>query len=127
MEMTTHAVAWAEIPVTDFDRAKKFYSAIFDFDMPEMEMAPHRMGFLLSDMENGGVGAAIVKGPDYVPTTKGCKVYLSGGSDLNTVLNRVAAAGGKVLQEKTIITPEFGFYATFADTEGNHVSLHSMA
>lgn len=126
MEMTTNAVAWAEIPVKDFDRAKKFYSAIYDFEMPEMQMGPNRMGFLLYDQPGGGIGAAIVHGSEYVPTTRGVKLYLNGGSDLSVVLNRVPAAGGKILLPKTPITPEFGFFATFEDTEGNHISLHSM-
>ena len=35
MEMTVNAISWFEIPVIDFARAKKFYNAIFDFDMPD--------------------------------------------------------------------------------------------
>jgi len=126
MEMTTNAISWVEIPVTDFERAKSFYSKIFDYEMPEMEMDSYKMGFLLSDQENGGVGGAIVQGEDCEPSKKGSKVYLNGGNDLTVVLNRVEAAGGKIIAPKTEITPEFGFFATFEDTEGNYISLHSM-
>lgn len=125
MEMLHHAVNWVEIPVLDFERAKKFYSAIYDYEMPEMMMGPQRMGFLLFDQQNGGIGAAIVQGEGYVPTSQGAKVYLNGGADLNTVLNRVVAAGGKVLMPKMLITPELGCFGMFEDTEGNHISLHS--
>jgi predicted enzyme related to lactoylglutathione lyase len=125
MEMLRNSINWFEIPVSDFDRAKKFYSAIYDFDMPEMTMGPNRMGFFL--VEKGGIGGAIVHGDGYTPTTSGTKVYLNGGSDLNTVLNRVEKAGGKVLLQKTLITPDLGYFAVFQDSEGNHVSLHSMA
>ena len=124
--MTTNAISWVEIPVTDFERAKSFYSKIFDYEMPEMEMDSYKMGFLLSDQENGGVGGAIVQGEDCEPSKKGSKVYLNGGNDLTVVLNRVEAAGGKIIAPKTEITPEFGFFATFEDTEGNYISLHSM-
>jgi predicted enzyme related to lactoylglutathione lyase len=127
MEMTTNAISWVEIPVTDFERAQKFYSEIFDYQMSEMQMGQDRMGFLLYDQQNGGVGGAIVYGQGFEPTEKGPRVYLNGGNDLNTVLNRVEDAGGKVVLPKTEITPEFGFFATFQDTEGNHISLHSMA
>lgn len=126
MEMTTNAIAWVEIPVTDFERAKAFYSKIFDYQMPDMEMGPYKMGFLLYDQEKGGIGGAIVQGEGCVPTSHGSKVYLNGGNDLQVVLDRVAAAGGQIVTPKTEITPEFGYYATFADTEGNHISLHSM-
>ncbi len=126
MEMLHNAINWFEIPVSDFNRAKKFYSAIYDYEMPEMMMGPNRMGFMLCDQEKGGIGGAIVSGEGYTPSAGGTKVYLNGGADLNTVLNRVEKAGGKVLLSKTPITPELGFFAAFQDTEGNHVSLHSM-
>jgi predicted enzyme related to lactoylglutathione lyase len=126
MEMMKDAIAWVEIPVSNFDRAKKFYSALYDFEMPEMEMGPNKMGILLYDQEKGGIGGAIVQGQGYTPAKIGVKVYVSGGKDLNTVLNRVEKAGGKVLMKKTQITPELGHFAAFTDCEGNEISLHSM-
>lgn len=33
MEMLDNAINWVEIPVRNFDRAKKFYSAIYDYEM----------------------------------------------------------------------------------------------
>lgn len=124
MEMTANALDWFEIPALDFRRAKSFYSAIFDFSMPEIQMGPNTMGFLLHE-QGKGVGGAIVKGQDYVPAEKGSLVYLSAGSDLSVVLARVAPAGGRVLVGKTQIAPELGFYALIVDSEGNKVGLHS--
>jgi predicted enzyme related to lactoylglutathione lyase len=126
MEMMTNAVSWVEIPVTDFARAKKFYSAIYDYEMPEMMMGPVRMGFLLYDQPGGGIGGAIVHGEGCTPSEQGVRVYLNGGNDLNTILNRVEKAGGKVVLAKTMITPEYGYFASFLDTEGNVISLHSV-
>ncbi len=37
-----NSINWFEIPVTDFDRAKKFYSEILSFEMQEMMMGPIR-------------------------------------------------------------------------------------
>ena len=124
MELFKHAVGWVEIPVTDFSRAKKFYSAIFDYEMPEMPMGSGTMGILPHDHETG-VGGAIVAAEGYVPSTQGTLVYLNGGSDLNAVLNRVAEAGGRQELEKTQI-PGMGYYAFFIDTEGNKVGLYSV-
>ena len=125
MEMTTNAVSWFEIPALDFERARAFYSRIFDFDMPAMPMGGTMMGFLLHE-QGKGVGGAIVHGEGYEPSAQGTIVYLDGGRDLATVLARVEAAGGKVLVGKTRITPEYGHFAHFLDTEGNRVGLHSM-
>ena len=125
MEMNKHAFTWVEIPVNDFNRAKQFYSKIFDFEMPEQQMGEHLMGFFPHDYENGGVGGAIVKGDIYTPGKTGTLAYLDGGDDLNIVLNRVDQAGGTIEIPKTQITPEIGYFAIFNDTEGNRVALHS--
>lgn len=126
MEFTKNAINWFEIPVLNFDRAKEFYSKIFDFQMPEMTMGDMRMGFLLYDQENDGVGGAIVQGEGCIPSETGTKVYLNGGSDLTIVLNKIEAAGGKIVLPKTEIGSDFGFFALFMDSEGNQLGLHSM-
>src|SRR4051812_30853029 len=127
MEMLQNAIGWFEIPVTDFERAKKFYSAIYDYEMPEQMMGPNRMGFLLFNMNDGGIGGAIVKGSGYVPSETGVKIYLNAGADLSTVLNRVEAAGGKVTVSKTEVAPGMGYFGAFIDTEGNPVCLTSKS
>ena len=124
MEMTTNAISWFEIPVTDFERAKKFYSGTFDFDMPTMPMGPAQMGFLLHE-QGKGIGGSIIKVDGHVPSTMGTLVYLACGSDLSVVLGRVEAAGGKILAPKTLIAEGMGYFAHFLDIEGNRVGLHS--
>ena len=125
MEKIKNAIAWAEIPVLNFDRAKEFYSKILDSEIHEQMMGAHRMGFLPMDQKLGGIGGAIVQGEGYIPSGLGSKVYLNGGKDLNVVLKRVDLANGKVILPKTMITEEIGYFAVFEDTEGNHVCLHS--
>ena len=125
MHKQANAINWFEIPVDDFDRAKMFYSRIFDYEMPEMTMGPTRMGMFVFEEGRANVGGAIVEAEDFLPSREGTLVYLAAGDDLSVVLMRVDTAGGKVLMEKTQITPEIGYYATFLDTEGNKVALHS--
>ncbi len=126
MEMLHNAISWFEIPVADFDRAKKFYSTIFDYEMPEMEMGPVKMGILLHHRDNGGIGGAIVQGEMYVPSKQGARVYLNAGNDVNTVLERVEAAGGKVMLGKSFMGDTMGYIGVIEDCEGNYVSLHSV-
>ena len=128
--MNTHAINWFELPVNDFDRAKKFYETIFDYQMPEMNMGSAKMGFLLYDFQAGGRGGAIVYNPAlYTPIANGTLVYLNCDPDLQVVLDRVSNAGGKVILSKTNISPDqhLGFMAHILDSEGNKVALHSMA
>ena len=96
--MLHNAVSWVEIPVADFSRAKSFYSTIYDYEMPEMDMGSVKMGILLHHRDNGGIGGAIVYGETYKPSKEGARVYLNAGNDLNIVLGRVEAAGGKIGQ-----------------------------
>ena len=127
MIFNTHAINWFELPVLDFDRAKRFYETIFDYQMPENQMGPARMGFLLYDFQNGGRGGAIVHNPElYTPSTNGTLVYLNCDPDLSLVSSKVVSAGGKILQEKTQVGPNLGYWALRVDTEGNRVALHSM-
>lgn len=127
MEFAKNSISWFEIPVLDFERAKTFYQTIFDYEMPEMQMDTIRMGILLHDRDGGGIGGAICHGEGYKPSGhNGPKVYLNGGADLNAVLGRVEAAGGKQLLPKTPIGENMGHFAFFNDTEGNVVGLYSM-
>lgn len=120
-----NAINWFEIPVTDFDRAKKFYEAVLEIEMltpfPDMEYA-----MFPADMQNGGIGGGIVKEDGYIPSDKGSLVYLNGGDDLSIPLARVEAAGGKIVRPKTSLGPN-GFMAMFMDTEGNKIAFHSMS
>ena len=125
MEKMTNSINWVEIPVLNFDRAKKFYSKIYDYEMYEETIAGARMGFLPMERESRGVGGAIIQGYGYVPSSLGTRAYLNGGQNLLTVLNRVESAGGNVIVNKTKISDEIGYFAVFEDTEGNHVALHS--
>lgn len=118
-----NAINWFEIPATNFSRAKAFYSSIFDAELAVQKMMNDQMAFLPA--EEGGVGGAIIQGEGYIPSAEGTIPYLNGGSDLNTILERVADAGGNVVLPKTQISEEIGYFAFFMDTEGNKIALHS--
>ena len=123
-----NAISWFEIPAIDLGRAQKFYETIFNirmisFDTPNFQM---RM-FPVENMMNG-VGGAISKAEGfYKPSaTDGPLVYLNANPDVQNVLDKIEAAGGKIVVPKTQISPEFGYMAVFVDTEGNRVALHSV-
>lgn len=125
MEKLKSAINWFEIPATDFDRAVRFYSEIYAFDMPTRDMDHIRMGFFPHE-PGVGTGGAVVTGDGCIPSQSGSKLYLNGGPDLLIVLDRVEAAGGTIVLGKTQISPEIGYFAIIVDTEGNRIYLHSM-
>lgn len=117
-------INWFEIPATDFNRTVTFYKAILDLDIKETEMFGTKMGFFPTDGTN--VSGAIVKGEGYKPSTDGVVAYLNGGSDLQTVLEKVESNNGKVIAPKTQISAEMGYFGMFIDTEGNKMAVHSI-
>lgn len=118
-----NAINWFEIPVTDYDRAKKFYETLFGAGLMQMPFPGGKYGIFPSDMQKG-VGGGIVLGDGFVPSDKGTIVYLNGGDDLAIPLSRVESAGGRIILPKTSLGGN-GFMAHFIDTEGNRVALHS--
>jgi uncharacterized protein len=125
MEKLLNSINWFEIPVINFERAKKFYSAIFEYEMFDTMVGNVHMGFLPYEQVEHRVGGAICQGDDYIPSASGTLPYLNGGSDLNHVLGRVEAAGGKISKPKTFHGEGIGYIAFFIDTEGNRIALHS--
>ena len=114
---------WFEIPLSDFERGKKFYETIFACTIPAMDFGGLKMGMLPSD--EGKVSGALCSGPDYKPSMDGALIYLNANPDLTEVLNKVEGAGGKILQAKKQVSPEYGYMALFVDCEGNRMALHS--
>ena len=124
----THAISWFEIPATDLERAQKFYEAIFDMQMVPLDLPNIKMRmFPLEDMQNGVGGALVDSGGFHKPSgTDGPLIYLNGNPDVQQVLNKVEAAGGKIMVPKTEISPEYGFMAVIIDSEGNRIALHNV-
>lgn len=123
-----NAISWFEIPATDLDRATRFYETIFQVTLIPVEMPGSQLRmFPIEDMNY--VGGAIVKTEDQFyqsSATDGVLIYLNANPDVQNVLDRVEAAGGKIALPKTEISPEYGFMALFIDTEGNRIGLHSV-
>ncbi len=123
------AINWFEIPVNDFDRAKKFYETLFDFSMKEQTWGNTRIGYFEWDREEDGRGGSIVYDPEYyTPSTHGPLIYLNCEPRIQRVIDRVIPAGGKLLQNKTIVAATFdlGYWALILDTEGNRIALHAL-
>jgi len=123
-----NAISWFEIPSADINRAQKFYEEIFDIQMIPMEMPQLQMRmFPIEDPMTGIGGAVCYAGDFYKPSAEaGPLVYLNANPDVQNILDKVEAAGGKIVVPKTEISPEYGHMAVFIDTEGNRIALHSV-
>ena len=127
MNKDSNALNWFEIPAADINRAKTFYSKVFNADMVDMgeQMGMKMVGFP-ADMNNGHVSGSLVQGPNHKPSADGAVVYLNANPSIQAVIDRIEPAGGKVVVPRTEISPEIGVMAFFIDSEGNRVALHAQ-
>lgn len=117
-------INWFEIPVTDIDRAVRFYERVLALKLTREDMSDVKMAVF--PYPEDGTGGALCQHAMMSPAPSGgVVIYLDGGDDLDVPLGRVAAAGGTVVMPKTLITPEIGYMGFFKDSEGNVVALHS--
>jgi predicted enzyme related to lactoylglutathione lyase len=121
--MQRDAIHWFEIPVTDIDRAQRFYETLLAQSMRREEMGAQTLAVFPYD---GGIGGALLKSVTAPkPSTDGNLVYLNAAPSLDAVLARVRELGATVLLPKLELPGTIGFIAQIVDCEGNRVGLHS--
>jgi hypothetical protein len=113
-----------EIPATKISRAIGFYQSILGINIEKMEIPGFQMGIF--PYEEQMVTGVIVQGEGYKPSADGVTLYLNGGDNLQTILDKVEKCGGKIIVPKTAHADESGFFALFLDTEGNNLGLNSL-
>jgi uncharacterized protein len=118
-------VNWFEIPVTDMERAMKFYESALGIKLIRNEMGPLKMAWFPRTDGAMGAGGSLVKADGYIPSHAGTLVYIT-VADMNGTLAKIKASGGKTLLPRMAIG-EYGFIAHFEDSEGNRVALHSVS
>jgi len=112
-----------EIPATDISRAINFYKEILGVKIERLDFSEMEMG--LFPYKNQTVTGVIMKGEGYEPSASGVTIYLNGGDNLQTILDKVQVLGGKIIISKTPHADARGYFAIFHDSEGNKIGLHS--
>jgi len=109
-----NSIVHLEIPATDLNKAKEFYSKVFGWKVdlvPQMDYALFETGTL----PGGGFNKV-----DKVKAG-GCLFYIS-VDDIEKKLKEIEREGGKTVRTKTEI-PQMGWNATFTDVFGNELGL----
>ncbi len=114
-------LVWADVPVTDLDRARRFYAHVLGVDVPA---DPNMPGIALVMGDFPSVDLALNQGQP--SETAGVTIYF-GTTDMDSMLTRVEEAGGRILQGKEFMGEMIGYIAFVVDTEGNRIGLQQNA
>ena len=119
--MTPNPIVYVEIPVTDLERASRFYEEVFQFSLKSTMVDGYSMALFPAATGSSGASGALVKGDVYIPSKSGPIVYF-GTENIDRALERVRKAGGKVLYPEKRLDG-IGSIAEFEDSEGNRIAL----
>lgn len=125
LSANTNALNWFEIPMVDVERAKKFYETVFDVALTPMDMNGDQMLMFPYAPEANKVSGSLVKGEFHKPGMQGPIVYMNANPSINAVASKIETAGGNMLLPPMQVSPEVGWIALFADSEGNQMGLHA--
>jgi predicted enzyme related to lactoylglutathione lyase len=121
MVKKSNPVVYFEIPVNDMNRAIKFYTTVFNFDLNKEIIDKNEMALFPFVDENSGISGALAKGEIYKPTKDGVVIYFK-TEYIEQTLQLATSNGGQILYPKT--DNGIGLVAEFEDTEGNRIALY---
>jgi hypothetical protein len=113
-----------EIPFDDKERAMKFYSDVFEWQLADMPEMNYVMALAVPVDENqmpkqpGAINGGLFQRPQEAPNPT---LYVQVDA-VDAAIAKVLAAGGKVVTPNTPI-PGMGAYARVSDSEGNVIGL----
>ena len=102
----TNWIQWFEIPVYNFDQAKRFYETVFDIQLATLDLGALTMAVFPPALVSG----ALCQGEWYHPSDKGVTLHVR-VDDIDRALSSVEAMGGRIVQPRKQISAELGFMA----------------
>ena len=112
---------WAEIPVSDLDRAIAFYNKVFNTELKRDDNGPNPMAMFPTSNPDGAAGHLYPGKP--ATAGAGPTVHLACPDTVEETMARVTAAGGQVVSDVFTIPSGRFVYAT--DPDGNSIGLFS--
>src|SRR5918992_5132365 len=89
-------VVWFDIPVSDMDRAIRFYEALTGQTLTRLPVGPGEETALFDPGEKGEVSGCLFLSPDDKPSVYGSRVNLNANPSFDVWSARVEPAGGKI-------------------------------
>ena len=108
-----------EIPAEDTGRARNFYGELFGWKFADEIPGFEGYHMFSTPVGDAGMAGAIGKRGEMAPEKVRSYVHVD---SIDDSLSKVTALGGTVVEPKAEV-PGMGWYAVFADTEGNELAL----
>lgn len=115
-----HGIAYWELPTLNMKRAKVFYGKVFGWTFQDFSKE-----YTMFTPPGGGLSGGLTK-VKAMPKKPVVNVYVE-VANIDAKLAEIKKARGKVLKTKTLISPEMGSWAQFADNQGAVLCLWQKA
>jgi hypothetical protein len=115
-------ITWFDVPVTDLDRAIRFYSAVLGSPVTKEKAGSIPIGMLPTP--DGQKMGCLVSGNEAKPSLNGVMIWFDVDGRLEESVTAVTANGGKILGDIHAIG-DYGYRAEVQDSEGNRIALYS--
>lgn len=120
---SVNPVGWFDIYVSNLERAKKFYTTVFNTEFVDLPIDWGKQSLFPFNHESANISGALVEKTGRINNGNNTVVYFE-TNDCIAEESRIEKAGGRVIKPKMSIG-EFGYISLFIDTEGNTIGLHS--
>lgn len=117
---TLNTVTWWEIPVQDLEKAKAFYTAVFDWSYTPF--GEGYAGILAGETMIGGLSEAGAETDRAESIGEGIRIYVH-VDDMEAAFAKVEAAGGAIKTPRTEIGGDMGWWGNFTDAQGRIIGL----
>ena len=117
--MKNHGFAHIESPTNDLDETKKFYETVFEW---EVVIQTGFDDYAFFKETEDGIGGAFQKSDKVL---NGEAILYINTDNIESTFEKIKQAKGKVVQDKTQISEEYGYYALFKNTSNNLMGLWS--
>ncbi len=112
-------IVWFDVPASDLERAKNFYSKVLDVEINE-----EFPGVAVMSHDQGEVSGCVFKSEEIQPSDPGILLYFNVNGRLDAAVAAVEKCGGTIKEPPHPIG-DFGHRALVIDSEGNRIALHS--
>jgi hypothetical protein len=117
--MKKHGFAHMELPAKDLEKTKEFYETVFEW---EVVIQTGFEDYAFFKESEDGIGGAFQKSDKIINGE--ITLYIN-TDNIDLSLEKIKDANGEVVQKKTQISEEYGYFALFKDVSGNLMGLWS--